>query len=443
MKQAGFSWLVYPSATHTRYAHSLGCWYLAEQALECVKVREPSGTKKNERFLRRWLEDRDLVEEFLLSLLLNDVGHFPFSYVLQMNPRYYSVRPEDVGVQLIRGEGEFFRIFRDITLGDSDIKYPRNVEFLSDALKKFKFVDVDVVSALISQDLSYLKNAKQEVKEAIPVLMELVSGLIDLDKIDHYHRDSHFMGLKITSISPVALLANMVIVPESFTEPPSARTELEDDGIMQIFSLLESRETLKDYVFGNEYNEAYSAMLNRAVDIFLEENPGPKKEVLLWTDHYLLNRLASSGNVEVVKLVKRIINGSPYVRVGKYFTTVPRKRTLEWVKKLREHLISYLQVEAGLDAVDTDLLITLSKGFLHKRKLSPDDWFRFDRIYDANGELVSTINKYSRRVEYFKGTFDKETPYLKIFASNFAMKNLIERKIRAEDFFSGEKFLEF
>lgn len=444
LKQAGFSWLVYPSATHTRYAHSLGCWYLAEQALECVKVRGSRISKGKGRFLRHWLERREMLEEFLLSLLLHDIGHFPFSHVLETNPRYYGYHHEEIGAQLIRGEGEFFEIFKDITLNDSEpTEYPRKVEFLSDTLKKFNVVDVDVVSTLITRDLSYVEDKEQETKEAIPVMMELVSGLIDLDRIDHYHRDTHFMGLRINSVSPIALLANMVIIPEPSRDPPSARIELEDDGIVQMFSLLESKGLLKDYVFDNAYNVAYSAMLNKALDLFLEDEPKLEKEVLLWTDHYLLNRLINSKNRKVVRLTRRIINGSPYIRVGRYTMHAPRKRTLGWIKDLKEHLISYLQIEAGLDASDTDLLVLLSKDFLRQRELPPDDWFKFDKIYDTNGELVSFVNRHSRRVKYFKDAFEKETPYLQIFASNFSIKNLIKKKIQIEEYFAGNKFLDF
>lgn len=436
LKQAGFSWLVYPSATHTRYAHSLGCWYLAEQALACVKIRERGTPKGHEKFLERWLEGQGLIEEFLLSLLLHDIGHFPFSHVLENNPRYYDIPHEKVGAQLIRGEGEFFEIYKKITTsGSKSIKHARRVDFLSVALSKLKKVvklDTDVISALITKDLSYLHKKKQEVKNAVPVMMELVSGLIDLDRIDHYHRDSHFMGLKVTSVSPIALLANMVIIPEPSSDPPSARIELEDDGIMQMFSLLESKETLKNYVFDNEHNMAYSAMLNAALDIFLEDKPELEREVLLWTDDFLLSQLSNHNNNNVLKLVDRITNGSPYIRVGSYPIFSCEKRNVEWTSQLRERLISYLQVEHGLEVENTDVLMAFSKGFFSEKKLPPDDWFSFNELCDDKGEALLRISKHSRRVEYLKGELEKSSPFLQIFAPNFATKRLLQKEIRGE-----------
>lgn len=439
LKQAGFSWLIYPSATHTRYAHSLGCWYLAEQALECVKVRDSRATKGREVFLMRWLETRDMVEEFLLSLLLHDIGHFPFSHVLESNPRYWKLSHEEVGCQLIKGRGEFFELFQNSVLRDTDgmRPMPRQVELLSTALSKFEHVDVDVVSALITRDLSHVHEKEAAVKEAVAVMVELVSGLIDLDRIDHYHRDSHFMGLKIATVSPIALLANMVIVPEGAADPPVARIELEEDGIMQVFSLLESRETLRSYVFENEHNVAYGAMLNAALDLFLQEHPEREHEVLLWTDGVLLNRLSDSEDVKVARLARRILSGSPYARVGRYSVMSPRFRTLDWIAEFKKELLAFLQIEHALEVDETDVLISICKGFLSPRRALSDDWFRLDDIYDGRGNLLKEQDKYSRRIRYFKESLDsaREGGTIQVFASSFESKRYLEKEIVLKGYF--------
>ncbi len=441
LRQAGFGWLVYPSATHTRYAHSLGCWYLAEQAMECVKVRESPGSATSSSFLMRWLEIHGVVEEFLLSLLLHDVGHFPFSHVLETNPRYKDISHEMVACQLIRGEGQFFDIFKEITLRNNrGTEYPRRTEFLSDALQRFKRVDVDILCTLISKDLSFVQNKNKPVlqTDAIPVMMELVSGVIDLDRIDHYHRDSHFMGLKVATVSPVALLANMVIISEKGTDPPTTRIELADEGVMQAFSLLESKETLHYHVFDNEFNVAYSTMLNAAVDGFIESNPGLADELLLWTDDFLISRLCESDDAQVKMLANRIVNCSPYVRVDKYSLNSPSQKNLSWIQQLRTELVAYLNVEHGLDASEADVLIAIPKGFQSHGKMPSDDWFKLDDIYDARGGHLQSLDRYSRRIRYFKESLETErkAPSIQIFTSDFDMRAYIKERIILKGYFA-------
>ncbi|ENN95975.1 metal dependent phosphohydrolase [Methanocaldococcus villosus KIN24-T80] len=81
IKQTGLTYLVYPSANHTRFEHSLGCLYIANKMANKIK-REV---------------DVD-IETVRLSALLHDIGHPPFSHTLEI----FGYNHEEVGKKIIK-----------------------------------------------------------------------------------------------------------------------------------------------------------------------------------------------------------------------------------------------------------------------------------------------------------------------------------------------------
>ena len=63
IRQLGFTSLVYPSATHTRFEHSLGTMHLAGQVCGALKL------------------DEKTTSELRLAGMLHDIGHYPFSHI--------------------------------------------------------------------------------------------------------------------------------------------------------------------------------------------------------------------------------------------------------------------------------------------------------------------------------------------------------------------------
>ena len=78
LKQAGLSWLVFPSATHSRFSHSLGCWLLSEWASESVFVREPrsSNNDNSESLLRLGTRLKELQWYKVDPISWTELGHY-------------------------------------------------------------------------------------------------------------------------------------------------------------------------------------------------------------------------------------------------------------------------------------------------------------------------------------------------------------------------------
>lgn len=75
IRQLGVSSLVYPGATHTRFSHALGTAFLMKRVLEHFHELNPPPA------LQRILDD--LRELLLAAALLHDLGHLPFSHLLE------------------------------------------------------------------------------------------------------------------------------------------------------------------------------------------------------------------------------------------------------------------------------------------------------------------------------------------------------------------------
>jgi len=75
IKQLGPAHLVYPGATHTRYAHSLGVLHTARRLAAALDARGSLG-----------FVSRGGLASFLVAALCHDLGHFPFAHSLKELP---------------------------------------------------------------------------------------------------------------------------------------------------------------------------------------------------------------------------------------------------------------------------------------------------------------------------------------------------------------------
>src|SRR5258707_1933936 len=90
VKQLGFVYRVWPGATHTRFEHSLGVYYLMLLALRALRAQARDAVSADPTDLRT----------LLAAALLHDVGHYPFSHAIE-ELGYPIVPHEQVGARLI------------------------------------------------------------------------------------------------------------------------------------------------------------------------------------------------------------------------------------------------------------------------------------------------------------------------------------------------------
>lgn len=190
IRQLGMSEFVFPSATHTRFAHSIGVYHNARRLMEVVKEEE--GTA--------FIEDR--ASEILVAALLHDVGHGPFSHTFEgareALAELYGEGPiekhEKFSAKIIRNEnGSIFPILD---------------KFRSGLAEK-------VASILDSDDPSDFYHA-------------VVSSSFDADRLDFLVRDRYMTGTKTGSIDEQWLIDNLarhdILVPQDDDTPITVPT---------------------------------------------------------------------------------------------------------------------------------------------------------------------------------------------------------------------------
>ncbi|MEM8944195.1 MAG: HD domain-containing protein [Planctomycetota bacterium] len=152
ISQLGLVSLVYPAANHTRFEHSLGVYRMALLFLDRFA--------DDERFAA--VVNPADAERFLVAALLHDVGHWPFCHPI-----------EDVSLPEVPKHEQFAA------------KFLRQTEIANALREDWNLEADDVVSLLSGEPLTV----------ADRLLQSLLSGPIDVDKMDYLMRDSLHAGV--------------------------------------------------------------------------------------------------------------------------------------------------------------------------------------------------------------------------------------------------------
>jgi HD superfamily phosphohydrolase len=210
IRQLGHAFLVYPGATHTRFEHALGAYHLTCRALGSLADRgELDSVPEDERVAVR------------LAALLHDIGHYPFSHALEEAgfPSH-----EAQGVSLLP-EGELGVVLRSIG---------------GDGL-------AERIGALIRG------------RSPSP-LQGLISGSLDLDKIDYLSRDARMCGVPYGTVDVDRLLAAITVVDGT------ARREMgvHEKGVSALESLLFAKYQMYRNVYWHHAVRSATCMFKRA-----------------------------------------------------------------------------------------------------------------------------------------------------------------------------------
>ena len=180
IRQLGLTAFVYPGAQHTRFNHSLGAMFLMNEALNQLKLKGNIITE----------------EEYvgaLSCILLHDIGHGPFSHVLE-HTLVTKVRHETISLLLMERLNDEWNNQLDLCISIFKDEYPKHF------------------------------------------LHQLVSGQLDVDRLDYLRRDCYFTGVTEGNIGSARIIKMLDVRNDKLV--------VESKGINSIENFLMSRRLM-------------------------------------------------------------------------------------------------------------------------------------------------------------------------------------------------------
>ena len=204
INQLGLASVVYPGARHTRFQHSLGAFHLMSEAIQNLQQKG------------QFIFDSE-AEAVQAAILMHDIGHGPFSHVLE-NTLIHGIDHEEISLMMME------QINRDMN-GQLNL-----------AISIFKG--------------EYPKN----------FLHQLISSQLDMDRLDYLRRDSFYTGVTEGNIGSARIIKMLNVIDDSLV--------VEQKGIYSLENYLTTRRLMYWQVYLHRTCVAYEKvlvnMLNRA-----------------------------------------------------------------------------------------------------------------------------------------------------------------------------------
>lgn len=229
IKQLGLTYYVYPGAIHTRFHHAIGAMHLMQLALDSLKSKGCEIT------------DEEYISA-MVAILLHDVGHGPFSHALE-HSIVKGLKHEQVSLMFMNKLNKEFNGRLSNAIAIFSDKYP----------KKF--------------------------------LHQLVSGQLDIDRLDYLNRDSFFTGVAEGVVSSDRIIKMLEVVDDNLV--------VHEKGIYSIEKFIVARRLMYWQVYLHKTVLSAEKMLEnillRANEIALQ---GTKLFCTPALEHFLFNRIS-------------------------------------------------------------------------------------------------------------------------------------------------------
>jgi uncharacterized protein len=293
ISQQALSHYVYPGALHTRFLHALGATHLMCRAIDTLKSK---GVE---------ISDQEY-EAVCIAILLHDVGHGPFSHALEH--ALADVHHEDISLIIMKKIGD--ELGKDLSL------------------------TLDIFTG------SYHR----------PFLHQLVTGHIDIDRMDYLTRDSFFSGVAEGIIGYDRIITMMNVSGEQLV--------IEEKGIYSIEKFLMARRLMYWQVYLHKTVIAAEIMLisilNRARFLTVTGVDIPSSDELSYflslgeaSKDYLqqpafLANYVRLDDMDILWMIKRSVNHSDQIFATLCKNLLERKLP-KVVKKTDDSLSLFLQ----------------------------------------------------------------------------------------------------
>ncbi|MDX1463789.1 MAG: HD domain-containing protein [Marinirhabdus sp.] len=222
ISQMGMSYLVYPGAHHTRFHHALGAMFLMQKAVRVLRSKNTLITSEEEHAL-------------YIAILLHDIGHGPFSHAME-HSIVENVSHETISLLLMETLNEEFDGALTMAISIFKNEYPR------------KF------------------------------LHQLVSGQLDMDRLDYLRRDSFYTGVSEGAINSERLITMLNVKDDKMV--------VEEKGIYSVEKFIVARRLMYWQVYLHKTSlvaeQLLVRLLKRAKELTEKGEELPASDALLF-----------------------------------------------------------------------------------------------------------------------------------------------------------------
>ena len=197
INQLGLASVVYPSARHTRFQHSLGAFHLMSEAVRSLQ----------EKGVYIFDSEAEAVEA---AILMHDIGHGPFSHVLE-HTLISGISHEDISLMMME------HINRDL-------------------------------NGQLNLAINIFKNQYPN-----KIFHQLISSQLDMDRLDYLRRDSFYTGVTEGNIGSARIIKMLNVKDEQLV--------VEAKGIYSIENFLTTRRLMYWQVYLHKTTVGYEKVL--------------------------------------------------------------------------------------------------------------------------------------------------------------------------------------
>lgn len=310
IKQLAHTYLVYPSAVHTRFEHSLGVLYMADKLCSCYNIED---------------ERREIIR---CATLLHDIGHGPFSHLFEkimtkINGKEFT--HEHVTRAIIKYDNEIRSIL------DGSLKVDRNLSNIYDQVLSF-----------------FPEESGTKKEDSDPLGRSILSGVIDADKLDYLRRDSFHTGSEYGNFDLERMLSTLTAFKDNSKEYPA----IWEKGTLVLESFRLARYSLHVQVYQHHTRLIADRMFLRALEsAIFKETKLPQKLFkfyghenefvgnLLEIDdasiyELILSKCKHDNNSNAFRLIRDLKNRRLFKRAyKKEFNELPATKRMQIYKK--------------------------------------------------------------------------------------------------------------
>ena len=275
IRQLGFSFYIYPGATHTRHAHALGVLHVMDRILRGLGL----ATSDERLFDPKAVDETSTFHRTMrLAAMLHDVGTFPFSHSVEM---------------------AYINHWRE-QLKDHKPKYSANHETLGSHIILHTDFDGGITRILKEEGIDPVELSKIIAGKSENLLAnQLMHADVDADRMDYLLRDAQHTGVKLGLFDLDFLIRAMRLHEDGGRRVLC----IHEDGINVVDSFLVSRYFWYSQIIHEGTGYKFDLLAAKIGEYFLENNLSYSFDHLIekvtqdpyeyftWNDSYFMAKL--------------------------------------------------------------------------------------------------------------------------------------------------------